>query len=98
MLKREWLRRSLQEVTIGTKAKRHQKVAYFCLKIDILSHRVQSRPVRRGVSKGVEESRRPPTLGAGHPRNGRKAVSGMARLQGVEGLGRAGPGETLGSP
>jgi hypothetical protein len=31
------------------------------------------------------------------PRNGRKADSGVARLQGVEGSGMAGPVETLGS-
>jgi hypothetical protein len=33
-----------------------------------------------------------------HPRNGSKAVSGMALPQGVEGSGMAGPDETLGSP
>jgi hypothetical protein len=33
----------------------------------------------------------------GHPRNGCKAVSGMARPQGIEGYGMAGLGETLGS-
>jgi hypothetical protein len=55
-------------------------------------------PVRRGVSKGVEESRRPPALWAVHPRNGRKAFSGVARPQGLEGSGLAGPGETLGNP
>jgi hypothetical protein len=55
-------------------------------------------PVRRGVSKGVEEGRRPPALRTGYPKNGHMAVSGVARLQGVEGLGEAGPGVTLGSP
>jgi hypothetical protein len=40
--------------------------------------------VRRGVSKGVEDSP-----------DGR---GGVAPLQSVEGLGMAGPGETLGSP
>jgi hypothetical protein len=34
---------------------------------------------------------------AGQPRNSLKAVSGVARPQGVEGSGRAGPGETLGN-
>jgi hypothetical protein len=34
------------------------------------------RPVRRGVSKGVEEDRRPPALQANHPQNGRKAFLG----------------------
>jgi hypothetical protein len=34
--------------------------------------------IRRGVSKGVEDGRRPPALLMGH-----KAVSGVARLQGV---------------
>jgi hypothetical protein len=42
-----------------------------------------SRPVRRGVSKGVEDG--PPALGVAPP-------------QGVEGLGKAGPVETLGRP
>jgi hypothetical protein len=55
------------------------------------------RPVRRGVSKGVEDERRLPALWAGHPRNGCKAVLGVARPQGIEGLGVVGPGETLGS-
>jgi hypothetical protein len=54
--------------------------------------------VRRGVFKRVEYGRRPPTLWAGHPRNGHKAVSGVARLRVIEGSGMAGPGETLGSP
>jgi hypothetical protein len=35
---------------------------------------------------------------AGRPPNSRKAVWGVARPQGVERLGLAGPGETLGSP
>jgi hypothetical protein len=35
---------------------------------------------------------------SGNPRNGHKAVLGVACPQGVEGSGRAGPGETLGSP
>jgi hypothetical protein len=56
------------------------------------------RHVRRGVSKGVEDGRRPLALRVGHPRNGHKAVLGMARPQGVEGLGIADPYETLGSP
>jgi hypothetical protein len=56
------------------------------------------RPIWRGVSKGEEDGRRPPTLWAGYSRNGHNAVLGVARLQGVEGLGMAGPGETLGSP
>jgi hypothetical protein len=62
------------------------------------SPKVDSRPVRCGVPKGVEDGCRLPVLQAGHPRNGCKAVSGVARLQGVEGLGMAGLGETLGSP
>jgi hypothetical protein len=49
------------------------------------------------VSKRVEDGRRPPTLRVSHPRNCPKAVSGVARPQGVKGLGIAGPGETLGS-
>jgi hypothetical protein len=43
-----------------------------------------SRGVRRGVSKEVED--------------GRMAVSGVAFPQGVEGLGMAGLGETIGNP
>jgi hypothetical protein len=39
-----------------------------------------SRPVREGVSKGEEDSRRPPTLQAGHPQT---AVWGVAHPQGV---------------
>jgi hypothetical protein len=54
------------------------------------------RPLRRGVSKGVED---------GHPRNGHNAILGGTHPhslvgwvpQGVEGAGMAGPGETLGS-
>jgi hypothetical protein len=41
------------------------------------------------VSKRVKDGQRPPAL---------QAVSGVARLQGVEGLVMTGPGETLGSP
>jgi hypothetical protein len=41
---------------------------------------------------------RPPALQAGHPPNGLKAIWEVARPQGVEGSGMAGPGETLGSP
>jgi hypothetical protein len=41
--------------------------------------------VRRGMSRIVEDGRRPPALLVGHPRNGCKAVLGVARPQGVEG-------------
>jgi hypothetical protein len=58
---------------------------------------VMRRPVREGVSKGEEDGQKPPALQAGHPTNGRKAVWGVARPQGIEGLGMAGPHETLGS-
>jgi hypothetical protein len=54
--------------------------------------------VRRGVSKRVEDGRRPSALWAGYPRNCHNAVSGVAYLQGVEGSGKADPGKTLGSP
>jgi hypothetical protein len=54
--------------------------------------------VWHGVSKGVEDSRRLPALRVGHPRNGPKAISVLARLQGVEPLGMADPGETLWIP
>jgi hypothetical protein len=60
--------------------------------------RAATRLVQRGVSKGVEDSRRPTVLWAGHPRNGRKAFLEVTRSQGVEGSGMAGLGETLGSP
>jgi hypothetical protein len=54
--------------------------------------------VRRGVSKGVEDGGWKPALGANHPRNGCKAVSGVARPHGIEGSQMAGPDKTLGSP
>jgi hypothetical protein len=44
-------------------------------------------PVGRGVSKRIKDGHSPPILWAGHPRIGRKAVLGMAHLQGVEGSG-----------
>jgi hypothetical protein len=50
------------------------------------------------VSGGVEDGRRLPASRAGYPSSGRKAISGVACLQGLEGLGMAGPGTTLGSP
>jgi hypothetical protein len=59
---------------------------------------IQGIGVRRGVSKGVEDSHRPSALWASHSRNGHEAICGVARSQGVKGLGMAGPGETLGSP
>jgi hypothetical protein len=54
--------------------------------------------VRRRVSKAVEDGRKSHILRGGHPRNGRKAVSGVVHPQGVEGSGMAGLGETFGSP
>jgi hypothetical protein len=68
------------------------------LRLVIPPRRRDSRPVRRGVSQGVEDSGRPPTLRAGHSRNSHKAVSGSARSQGVGEPGMAGQGETVGSP
>jgi len=53
--------------------------------------------VRHGVSK-TEDNRRLPTLWARHPRNSCKTISGVARPHSVEGLGMAGPRETLGTP
>jgi len=47
------------------------------------------------VSKRVEDGRRPATLWAGHPRNGRKAVLGVPRPQVVEESGPPCPGETF---
>jgi hypothetical protein len=55
------------------------------------------KPVWHGVSKGVEDCRRPPALQAGYPRTGHKAVLGVARPQGIEGSGMVGLGGTLGS-
>jgi hypothetical protein len=53
---------------------------------------------RRGVSRGVEDGLRPPALWAGYTQKGRKAVSGVARQQGIQGSGIVGLGKTLGSP
>jgi hypothetical protein len=50
-----------------------------------------------GHFKGVKDSRLLPALWAGHPRNDHKTILGVARPQGVEGSGMAGPAETLGS-
>jgi hypothetical protein len=47
--------------------------------------------VRRGVSKKVEDGHTMPALWVGHPCNGRKAISGVACPQGVEGFGHGGP-------
>jgi hypothetical protein len=46
----------------------------------------------RRVSDGVEDSRKLPTR---PPQKRPKAVLGVARPQGIEGSGMAGPGETL---
>jgi hypothetical protein len=43
--------------------------------------------VRRGVSKGIEDGRRPPSLWAGLPRYGYMTVSGVACPEGVVGHG-----------
>jgi hypothetical protein len=40
---------------------------------------------RNGVSKGIEDGRRAPTLRVDHPENARKAVSGVAKPQSAEG-------------
>jgi hypothetical protein len=48
-----------------------------------------TRPVRCGVSKGVEDSRRMPSLRAGHAQNSCKAVLGVAHPQGLEESGMA---------
>jgi hypothetical protein len=50
------------------------------------------------VSKGVEDGRRPPAVGAGQSCNSCKANLGMASPQGIEGLVMAGLEVTLGSP
>jgi hypothetical protein len=47
-----------------------------------------------GVSKRVRDGQRPPTMWVGHLRKGQMAVSGVACLQGVEGLGKVGPRDT----
>jgi hypothetical protein len=41
--------------------------------------------VRRGVTKMIEDGRRLPALRAGHPRNGRNAVSGWPTLRPYKG-------------
>jgi hypothetical protein len=51
--------------------------------------------VRRGVSKRVADSRKPPDRAT--PETA-VTISGVVRLQGEEGLGMAGRGESLGSP
>jgi hypothetical protein len=51
--------------------------------------------IHRRTAWGVQKGKR---RRQGHPRNGRKAVSVVARPQGIEGSGMAGPVETLGSP
>jgi hypothetical protein len=58
-----------------------------------LPERKQHRHMARGVQR-VDDCHRPPALRAGHPRDGREAVSGVARPQGVEGLGMVGLGDT----
>jgi hypothetical protein len=60
----------------------------------LLRHR-PSRPVWRGVSKEEEDGCRPPALRVGHPINGR---FGGGPPTGLEALGMADLGETLGSP
>jgi hypothetical protein len=59
--------------------------------------------IQHGVSKREEDVCSPPALSAttsttGHPRNGCKAISGVARPQGIERWSIADPGETVGSP
>jgi hypothetical protein len=49
------------------------------------------------VSKGVEDGHRLLALQAGHPRKSWKAVLGVAHPQGIEELGMAGRGKTLGT-
>jgi hypothetical protein len=50
------------------------------------------------VSKGVEDGHKSPDLQAGCLSNGRKAVSGVSRPQGIKGSGMTGWGKTLGIP
>jgi hypothetical protein len=64
----------------------------------IVSFVVQLQALSAWGIQGVEDGRRPPTLWADHPQNSRKAVSGVAHPQGIEGSGMAGLGKTLGSP
>jgi hypothetical protein len=54
--------------------------------------------VQLGVSKRVVDNYRLPALRSSDPRNICKAVSGLARLVGVEGSARVRLGVTLGSP
>jgi hypothetical protein len=76
---------------------RQRKVPLFAIIVNFLHEFMTRRPVRRGVSKKVEDCCRPSVLRAGHSRDRPKAVSGVAHLQGVEGSGMAGPVKTLGS-
>jgi hypothetical protein len=50
-------------------------------------HNISHRRTVWGVQQGVEDSRRLPALQAGHPRNSRKAASGVVRPQGLKRLG-----------
>jgi hypothetical protein len=51
----------------------------------------------RSTALVVQKGRRRPQA-TGHSWNSHKAVSGVARPQGIDGSGMVGPGETLGSP
>jgi hypothetical protein len=67
-------------------------------------HRKFCRASETGCRTVTAHVTSPGSYGKGYPRgkktapNGRNAVLGVARPQGVEGLGMAGRGETLGSP
>jgi hypothetical protein len=76
--------------------------AFALRKFDGVRSDKESVVTHRRMAWGIQRDRRQPqaarAAGTGHPRNGCKAVSGVACPKGVEGLGMAGLIETLGSP
>jgi hypothetical protein len=77
-----------------------RKVPNVCGHLDPKTNRLL-RDGKQARTASIQRGRRRPQatrFAGGLPRNGLKAVLGVARPQGVEGLGMAGPGETLGCP
>jgi hypothetical protein len=59
--------RHLHVIEIGEKIENFKQPDQFCLKTSSLQSVLQTIGVWRGVSKGVENSRRPPNLRVGYP-------------------------------
>jgi hypothetical protein len=66
------------------------------MKLGRLLAQMKARTVR-GI-QGVEDCHRRPALWSGHPQTTVRLYPKMARPQGMDRSGMAGPGETLGSP